>query len=160
MAITWRSWSEFKFKGKLAANGLLTNSITPMVSRDSAECVLLRGTGGHYHAIQGYDSGSCGIYLAEDMIKVLEVMKMDSYFRVNYLNTTTFFTGAGILPVCTTFPESAPDMTSTIFFLFSSSFSVRSNSVVVRLNVWKSSSSAPVVCPVPRSAAGSVTTRK
>ena len=111
-------------------------------------------------AIQAYDSGSCGIYLAENMIEVLEVMKMNSYFRLNYLNTTTFFTGAGILPVCTTFPESAPDMTSTIFFLFSSSFSVRSNSVVVRLNVWKSSSSAPAVCPVPRSAVGSVTTRK
>ena len=144
----------------MGANGLLTNSITHMLARILlGQCVLFRGPGGHYHAIQGYNSGSCGIYLAEDMIEVLEVMKMNSYFRLNYLNTTTF-TGAGILPVCTTFPKSAPDMTSTIFFLFSSSFSVRSNSVVVRLNVWKSSSSAPAVCPVPRSAAGSVTTRK
>jgi len=73
------------------------------------------------------------------------------------LNTTTFFLvpGKGMFPNFTTVPDSAPFFISSILLVLSSRFSVRSNSAVVRLKAWKSSSSAPASRAVPITTVGS-----
>lgn len=80
--------------------------------------------------------------------------------KKNHLKTMIFFLSCGTIPVGLIDPESAPARMSSISFSFVSCFSSRSMAVVLRLNMWKSSSSAPASRPVPKTVVGSVTERR
>lgn len=67
------------------------------------------------------------------------------------LQKLTTFLGAGaVRPTTRRAPVNAPTLTAEVCLLRSSARSSFATSAVLRLNVWKSSSSAPASVPVPR----------
>lgn len=67
------------------------------------------------------------------------------------MTTFFFFAAGGTSPYAFTTPECTPTLASRRLFVRSSAFWASSTSALTRLNVWKSSSSAPASRPVPRS---------